>query len=263
MKPRDARLALDLYTGAVIVSVATALAGLTWQLLGNPGVSPAAAPVVARAGIGEDIAPVVALAPFGVSVTAPPAGAASSAVLLRGVLMATPPEASVALIETDAGVTGSYGIGATVGGGVIEAIRADEVAIRTASGLRILAFAPAGGPGAPRPAAGMAPAFAAPSGAQGLVPAPPAGPVSPAAPADPSTATPPRVGAGYVVSAAPGPQLTAAGLKPGDLVLQINGTPVGSETNGTDALSRAASLGQATIELIRDGRRVSLTVPIR
>lgn len=250
MKPRDARLAIDIYTGAVVVSVAMALAGLTWRLLGDPGVSPIGAPVVTSAGVGDDIRPIIALAPFGMAVAAPPAGPASSALQLRGVLMTTPPEASVALIETEGGTTGSYSVGTAVGGGVIEAIRADEVTIRTAGGLQILSLSPAGVAGSASGGSGKA-AAAALSGAQ------------PSPTVDQTAAGAPSASSGYVVGAAPGPQLVAAGLRPGDVITQVNGTAVGSGANEHELLARAATLGQAQIELLRDGRRVSLSVPIK
>ena len=37
LTPRQARIGLNLFTGAMVVSVAVALAGLTWRIAGHAG----------------------------------------------------------------------------------------------------------------------------------------------------------------------------------------------------------------------------------
>lgn len=271
MTPGQARLSVTIYTGVVIASVALALAGLTWRLLGNPGVGPAAPPVVARSVDGGDIRPVIALAPFGMAILAPAGGAGSTAVHLKGILMAVPAQASVALLEREDGTVGSYGIGSAVGGGVIESIQAEQVAIRTPSGIQLLGFAPVDGPAAvpkgPSPGASIAlpvshgPAISSASAdltaSAGASIAPP--PIA----QGPATFSPGAESTGYRVGNAPGPQLVAVGVRPGDVIKRVNGTPVGSGANEREFMAGAIATGQAQIELIRDGRQVSLTAQIR
>ncbi|MEI9851838.1 MAG: hypothetical protein WDN24_14530 [Sphingomonas sp.] len=61
---RQTRIALDLLTGAVVVSVAFALAGLSWRIAGHAGTGAVPMPPGKPAGAGADIAPTLALAPL-------------------------------------------------------------------------------------------------------------------------------------------------------------------------------------------------------
>jgi general secretion pathway protein C len=91
LTPRQARLALDLLTGLVIVSVAFALAGLTWRLAGHAGSGavtvPSGAAAVAAA---PDIAPALALAPFGRAAAGEGAQPTTLPHELKGVIAASP-----------------------------------------------------------------------------------------------------------------------------------------------------------------------------
>jgi general secretion pathway protein C len=66
LTPRQARTALDVLTGLVVISIAFALAGLTWRLAGHAGTGAITVPS-GRSGpaVAPDIAPAIALAPFG------------------------------------------------------------------------------------------------------------------------------------------------------------------------------------------------------
>ena len=66
LTPRQARTALDVLTGLVVISVAVALAGLTWRIAGHAGTGAITVPSGRSApAIAPDIAPALALAPFG------------------------------------------------------------------------------------------------------------------------------------------------------------------------------------------------------
>lgn len=267
MTPREARIAVDVYTGIAVASVGLALAGLTWRLTGEPGVAPAAAPAAARGGEVIDIGPVIALAPFGTAVT--PVSADQSPLKLRAIFMAVPASASAALFEAPDGKVASYGVGAAVGGGVIQSIESNQVIVRTPSGLQAISFNQPGQSGA---AGGSAfpPSIGAPPAASQALPAGIA-PTSAAAP-QPSGAELPglhrgNAGAaaesGYRVGATPAPELLAGGIRPGDVVLSVNGTALGSASSEREIMGKAIGAGSAQVELIRDGRRVSLSVPLR
>ena len=247
MTPRQARLGVDIFTGLVIASVGLALASLTWRLQGHSGIGPAAAPVASSAGEPADIRPLIALAPFG-SALSVAADGSDMAIRLRAVFLASPSEASVALIAGADGKVASYGIGQAVGGGVIEAIMAEQIVLRLPSGLRAIGFDPQAGPsqtGAPDAASAGRFATAAPH----LSP-PPAGGAA-------------QIASGIRVGAAPPAALIAAGIRPGDVIERVNGTAVNAATSERDLIARTVAAGSARVELLRDGQRVSLTVTAR
>lgn len=141
-----------MFTGAVIASVAVALASLTWRFSGEPGIGPAAAPVSSGQVAASDIGPLIALAPFGTPIAATGVAVSDGTIRLKGIFLASPIEASVVLLATADGKVASYTIGAPVGGGVIETIEAEQITLRTPTGVQVVGFNPqnamaeAGGP---------------------------------------------------------------------------------------------------------------------
>ena len=278
MNLRQARLGGDIFTGAVVASVALALAGLSWRLAGYHGVGPAAAPIAPGGSALADIRPVLALAPFGAAIAATGEGGDGS-IRLRAIFLAVPAEASIVLIAGADGKVVSYGIGQPVAGGVIEAIQAEQIVLRTANGQRIIGFNPepqaganalTGGGSAPSPTSAGAAAPALPASGidaiRALIPREAQGRTTP------STATPvmppPQVGAGpgatgYRVGSASAPAMLAAGIRPGDVIERVNGAAVGADADPREIMARAAAAGVARVEILRNGQRVSLSVPVR
>lgn len=250
MTDRDLTLAFRIFTSCVVASVVAALGLLIWRPGSGDAADPGAAAVGLPAGPGVDLGPLLALSPFGTAQVAAPV---EGGVKLKAVFMAIPAEGSTALIEGPDGKVAAYGIGAAVGGGTIEQIQAEQVLLRTPSGLRSLVFAVEAGPTTPL-AAGPAQAAQATQ-----APVPPAGEAAAADPAKP--ASPPS--AELRIGATPLPQLAAAGVKPGDIVQRVNGMALRNGATENDILARGSEVGVANIEVIRDGRRLSLDVPIR
>ena len=56
--------------------------------------------------------------------------------------------------------------------------------------------------------------------------------------------------------------LSQAGLKSGDIIVAVNGTPVGAASNDAEVLARALVQKQARIEIKRGTKILFLTVPI-
>ena len=139
MTPRQAQVGADVFTALVIASVALALATFTWRLQGSAGVGPAAAPVSPGGARAIDLAPIMALAPFGTA-SALPASGDQGSLQIRAIFAAVPMEGSSVLIAGSDGTVNSYGIGASVGGGVIEQILPEQVVLRTAGGLQTLSI---------------------------------------------------------------------------------------------------------------------------
>ena len=102
-----------------------------------------------------------------------------------------------------------------------------------------VAITPGGRPGAPVPNA------------------PPPPPANPQAILQKFNATPVE-GGGYRIGSA-----VAPGINPGDILLSVNGTPMSDPQAATAAFNAAQQAGSATIQILRDGKRMTLTVPLR
>ncbi len=284
MTPRQARRRLDLgadiFTGLVIASIGLELAHLTWRLVGYSGVGPAVAPAVPALSRGIDIRPVIALAPFG-SAAAAPATTGAGPIRLRAIFLAVPAAASTVLIASADGKVASYSLGQSVGDGVIETIEPEQIVLRTAGGTRTMALtqvaappgvlvASDGGPPAKNaPPAGSSQGPARASGSSSGADAvraliPPEFQGAAAAPPPPTSARATSPGAmGYVVGASPDPAILAAGIRPGDVIERVNGQPVNAGSNQRTLIAQAAASGSARLDIVRDGQRLSLTVPVR
>lgn len=263
MSPRRAALAVDVFTGLVIISVALALAGLTWRLLGDAGSTLPTAIDSGPVAPPPDVAPLLALAPFG-RVSAAQAPATGLGIQLRGIVLAHPRAASTALISTAGGQPRPFAVGQMpAGGGVIEEIAVDHVLLRVNGRLEMLAFpkfSAAQVGGAPSPAVAVAPS----AGGAALPPAP--APIAPPPPApqallDSLGASPSH--AGYVVGPSPSTAMRRAGLQPGDVIEKINGTLVGNAERDRQLLNSSALSGGARIDVLRDGKRISFSIPLR
>lgn len=275
----------------VVVSVAFALAGLTWRLVGwddgrdTVAVADALPPLGTSGGPDPDVARIVGLAPFGGGGGGSGLPASSLGLVLKGILLADPAEASSALIATADGVAVAYGVGASVAGNaVIEAIEVDRVVLKVGDRRELLGFpepvaGPAPDPSAPAPGAGItitSPAQPAPvipspqaTAATPAVPgaAPPVvRPAQPAAPAPAPSVTTLGVEAtasGYRIGPNPSPELRRFGLQSGDVIETLNGQAVGSVASDRQLFERAVQSGGARVEVVRDGRRLTLTFPLR
>ena len=265
---RRVQLGIDLFTAVMIGSVALALAGLTWRLTGYTGEMPVASPVTATTSAEPaDMGGILALAPFGTAMAASQA-TGGGAVKLKGILLAFPASASTALIAGSDGKVASYGIGAAINGGVVEAIEADQVIVRLPTGLQTLGFAlgPQG-----QSLAGSGIPSGSPLGALGGKPGPTAGLSGSSGPSGSGSSSSglgsfgggPVAGldsGGFRVSGTSPPALFAAGLRPGDVVEQLNGSAVNSSMNERDLIARVAQSGSAQVVVVRNGQRVSLSL---
>ncbi|GGE79792.1 type II secretion system protein N [Sphingomonas prati] len=266
-----AEIGVDLFTGAVIVSVAIALAGLTWRLTGESGLPARAVaftPVAPPPPV--DVAAIVAASPFGSAAPVATAAAAGNLVL-RAVMFARPASASTALVSAgDTPATLLHVGDPAPGGAIVDSIAIDHILLRGPAGLQTLAFPQ---PGAPPPAAGTAPtpqpfvglptaATPTPVPSAPLVfSPPPSGAGAPAAFLDSMGATP--TDGGYRIGPGASPAMRAAGLQPGDLVERVNGAAVGDANRDRALFASAASGGPLRVELVRNGRRIAVSLPAR
>ena len=285
MTPQQLEWGLNAVTGLVVVSVALALASLTWRLAGEPG-GRARAAVAAAAAVSApvpvDLTPILLAAPFGSPAVLQPAlGQGEGLGLqLRGILRTRRASASTALVATSDGKVQSVAVGQSVGSATVESIEIDHVvlnlggrrerlgfperSVASAAGVAsIRALIPDAVAGVPAPAArlGVAPPAVAPGSAS------PVEVYRERMAASPQTllgtlgasATP----QGYRVGATPSPDMQRAGLAPGDVVTTINGSPVGDVERDRQLFEQAVASGRARVEVIRDGRRIVLSFPLR
>ncbi len=239
-------------------------------------------------GADADVARIVSLAPFG-GATAPGGLPASTlGLVLKGILMAYPPSASTALIAVGDGPAAIYGVGQTpIGDAVIESIEIDHV-ILTSGGARQrldfpepVAIDPAAVSGA-TPGAGITvtpvqPAQS-PEAAAALAMSSPVASAAAAAQQAPRVAdagATPNVAAaagaagvtatasGYRIGPNPSAELRRFGLQPGDVIETLNGQAVGAAASDQQLIERARSAGQARVVILREGRRLTVNLPLR
>ena len=282
---RRTEMALRAVSVLVVGSVAWALAALTWRLVGwddgrtQVAVAETLSPLGVQAGGQDpDVARIVGLAPFGGADAAGGLPASDLGLILKGVLAAFPPDASTALISVGDGPARVYGVGQSpADNAVIEAIRIDHVVLNVGGVRQRLDFpAPTVAPvavAAP-PVAGAA---ARPGGPAGAAPPPSPGPSAPppgprpASPA-PSSPSPAATAAtagmsatpsGYRVGPNPSPELRRLGLQPGDVIESLNDRPVSGATSDQQLFEQARAAGRAWVVVNRDGRRLTLNLPLR
>lgn len=251
LSPRQIRTALDIATAAVVVSVAIALAGLTWRIAGHAGTGAVTVPSGARpVAQVTDITPALAFTPFGKASLTDASQPTALPLKLKGVFAASPATLSVAYIEVGSEPAKPFRIGEAPGGGVIEGILRDRVLLRVNGRIEFLAF-----PDPTLTADQQAAAAARPSASTA---APPAGAPVPVPPAAMMSALSPAPGGGLQVGSTAPP-----GLQPGDVITSINGTAITSQASAAAALAAAQASGSAQVQITRDGKPVTLTVPTR
>jgi general secretion pathway protein C len=259
--PRQARIALDVLTGLVVLSVAIALAGLTWRIAGHAGTGAITVPSGRSGPVAmPDIAPAIALAPFG-KPSVNEAGQATALPLeLKGVIAASPAELSTAFIAVSGQPPKPFHIGENVGGAVIQAILRDRVILANAGRNEFLAFPdPTLTPEQRAAAAQAQPAAgAAPAVPGGSAPAPAAAPPAAAMAGvlQRFDATP--TDGGYRIG-----DNAPAGMVAGDVIQSVNGTSLSDPSAAQGAFAAAQASGSAQIQVLRDGKRLTLTVPLR
>jgi general secretion pathway protein C len=273
--PRDQRLAADIFTGAVIVSVAIALAGLTWRLAAGIGKPASPAPLAMMPNPQTDITPIVALAPFGNGASGAPIPT-TMPFELKGVLMAVPSNLSSALIApSGGGASISYRIGQPLpGGGTIETIGLDNVIFAVSGHREILTFPkPGQGPAASTGGAASPPAAMTIGPNGSLVPAQQSTAVLPPIPSAPASGFSPQAmldslaaqptDDGYRVGSGLAPTVRAAGLQPGDVVQRVNGAKLGNPATDQQLLAAAMRTGTIRLDVMRGGQQITLAFPAR
>ncbi|RXZ35583.1 signaling protein [Sphingomonas desiccabilis] len=257
LTPRQKRRTLDLAIALAIVSVAFALAGLVWRMAGHAGTGAVTVPSEGRArpsAVG-DLGPLLSWAPFGQAAVGEATQKTGIQAELKGLIFTVPVEQAVAFVATGSEPARAYHVGDALAGLRIEGIQRDRILLNNGGRIEYLGF--------PDPAALTG------------TPAAPSGDTAPAASYTPMSSTPPppapapaasalidRLGAtqvpgGYAIGANAPP-----GMQAGDVVQSINGVAL-SDPAAADAALAGAGNGPAQITILRDGKPITVTVPIR
>lgn len=258
--------AVDLLALAMVVSVGIAAGPVTWRLLGrDDGRRDLPAVAAATASPPLDLAPLRALAPFGTKVATGgvPGDPTALGLQLRGIMLARPAAASVALIAAAGGPAKGFAVGETLpGGAVLDSVEFDLVVLRVGGQLVTLGLPVKPGPAAvPAATVGPPSVLAPPTGPAGPIEAYRARANNPASLLDSLGAT--AVAGGYRVGPSPSDDLRRAGLQPGDIVEKVNGEAVGDPARDRAIFGAAVVAGRMRVEIVRDGKHVALSFPLR
>ncbi len=253
--PRRRRQVLNWTAGVALVSVGWAAAGLVWRMAGHPDSGAVTVPSSARVrGTSTDLGPALALSPFGKAAPGENAVATTLQAVLRGIVFVRPEALSTAFVAIGAEPAKPVRIGETVAGATVTEIRRDRILLSNAGRVEYLAMPdPFGRP--PAPAGSVAPVGA---------PAAPALPTPGLVPTtNPAQALIGRLGAtqvagGFAIGGSPPP-----GLRSGDVIQSVNGTALTDQASANAALAGAAQGGTAQVTILRDGRPITATIPLR
>ncbi|MGB3721201.1 MAG: type II secretion system protein N [Pacificimonas sp.] len=286
----SARTQLDRYRNWVLpglvllvgLSLAIALAPLTWHLLGKR--TSTAAPVdiaPMSASAGADLAPVLSLAPFGNARPRPNAtdstAPTASALILKGVMMGRPAATSIAFISAPGAETEIYRAGATLpGGAVLDLVQGDRVFLLVNGRREVLGFPEASIQQGRANVRALIPAKF--GGDADAAPTAPGAQTATAAASTLSTirdrvtenpqallsslAAQPTPD-GYVIGEDAPSAILTAGLRPGDVVTQVNGESVGEVENDRDLFEKVAAGDRARLTVRRGDKTMTLSFPLR
>jgi general secretion pathway protein C len=259
--PRIATWVLALALG---VQAALIVTDLTGGKAGSPSASstPVAAPPVARV----NAATIANAGLFGnpkpaANTNAENAPQTNIPLVLTGIIAATEPENGLAILGENASAAKVYAVGDTVPGGVkLHSVLSDKVILDRNGTLESLAL--------PRQSTGMA--MAPPPSANLPVESPIAERMRQLIANEPGVISdimrPQPVFAqgkqrGYRVYPGRNRQaFTRLGLRPGDLVTAINGTPLDDPARGQEIFSTLSSSSEAHVTVMRNGKQQDLTL---
>lgn len=292
MRARWMDLSFMVLALAVVGSVSYAGARLTWHKMGETGAQ--VPPPVAAVALPEplDITPILDFAPFGEAVPEPEAVAAApvskpanvlSGFRLTGVILAEPAEFSLAMISDPTGEVTGYRIGEELAkDAVLKSVHREHVMISVAgksaslrfegepqiiaSGVDRLRELIVSRPDAYRDRSidmaiprGLAPAGSTPEAAidhyRRRITA------NPRAVMDDLGLT--LAENGYRIGPDAPAAVLRAGLKRGDVVTKVNGEEVGVIERDRHLFDDIAASGRARVEILRDGRTITLSFPLR
>ncbi len=285
MSRASTRRLLWIAAGIVAISVGLALGRSPWRSgeTGQPAPGPATTQTGAPAPVALD--PIIALSPFGrVAEPAAPEPEPETEetalnLVLLGVVIATDPKRSTAILEGGTGPSRVYTVGAEVASGAtLDAVFVDHVVLRVDGTPETLSFPASAGTGGGAVAGTGGGAVA---GADGGAVAEPPAPAEPEASevadlvaqyqsemqADPVTALEDlglvATEQGYEVVPDGAGTLLPIGFQPGDVITKVNGQQVGDIDRDVPFFNNVVASGHARIDLLRNGQRIVLSFSLK
>jgi general secretion pathway protein C len=265
--------------GLALLSIALAARPLPGRFAGDSGLpAPGPAPAGDTAEAEVSVEAILAFAPFGEHarpVDEAPAEETALGLTLLGVVVATRPEGSGAIVAGGPGPVRTYAVGQEVApGATLAEVHGDHVVLVVGDRRETLSF-PERRDAAPVPAAPQESgvdalrALVTGSGDEPADAGQEAGAVGlrervrddPQAVLDDMGLA--ATAEGYRVAEGASETLLRVGLLPGDLVAKVNGQQVGNIEQDRGLFDDVAASGRARVEVIRDGQRVVLTFPLQ
>lgn len=286
------RMSLTVLALVVIASVSYAGARLTWYAMGETSAQAPLPVEPVRTTEPPDIAAILKLEPFGTREPAPEAEPAApvaqpAKVLdgfrLTGVILAEPAEHSLAMIANASGKVSGYGVGGEVAkGAVLRSVHREHIVISIAGKSATLRFegepeVVASGVDRLREMIVSRPAAYRDRSAEMAIPdgLAPLGSTAEAAidhyrrriAANPRAVMDDLglslVEDGYRIGTDAPRAVLSAGLRSGDVVTRVNGKDVGVIDTDRRLFDEIAAAGHARVEILRDGRTITLSFPLK
>jgi general secretion pathway protein C len=256
-------------------SIGLAAIPLPRRFAGDSGLPPPQPGILDAAPQPDLVESILAWAPFGRPAPAEdgPAPETSLGLTLHGVVIATDPEPSSAILSGASAPAQSYAVGQEIApGAMLAEVHGDHVVLIVQGRRETLAFPDA----RPEPVAdgGVADLRALVTGSEDAPAALPAGNDAdeiagfrdrlrddPQALLDDLGLV--ATGEGYRVADGASETLLRTGLQPGDLVARVNGQQVGNIEQDMDLFDEVTASGRARMDLVRNGQRLVLSFPLR
>lgn len=241
---------VNLLAAGVIASVALAAGGLGWRLTGLSGTPPLALPPAASAAPAAP--PPIAFHPFGREARSDAIPVTSLSLELRGIIYSASERLAAVYVASPGAAPRLFRVGEDVGGGTILGIERSQVLLRVGDRTERLSFPAASGVASGERASeptslNLVPTRRSPGrgGTFGM----------PGQMTQPAEMTVTRVKAGYLVGGNP-----PAGLRVGDVILEVDGTPTSDQATLDMVLSAARQASTMRFRILRDGKVEQVTV---
>lgn len=264
-----------------MIALGAQLARLGWTVLGanvlaNPVFTADADPPTMELSE-EKVAALISAAPFGLSIPASAAGVAGTVMAdqltLHAVRLSEDETASRAVLSISGGPMAIYREGDSVGElGIVRKIEARRVIVEIAGEEALVQFPDSSAAAALPPLyAAMASQYANDSAGRAAATSFPANDVTSSIRTQ-INANPQALveslglrqsADGYVVGSDTPPVLIAAGLKPGDKVIKVNGSVVGDPASDRLLFEQAVASGRARVEVLRGDQTIVLSFPLQ
>jgi general secretion pathway protein C len=276
--PRIPTLLIWALATLTATSLGLAAGQVVWRFSGDDGgMAPQTSERTAAETPRLDLTPILSFAPFGASSMPPPVqqigGETTMGLTLLGITTAVPASRSRAIIAGGSGPARAFYVGEDITAlASLAEIEADHVVLDVDGRLETLSFVKrSAGPGsAVVPGTGpdlrnLIPSTTAPAGTEDpdAVIARYRADIAMNAQAVITNLGLEITDQGYRITDNAAPGVRQAGFRPGDIVTTVNGQKVGDMAADQSYFDEVAASGRARVELLRDGKTIVMSFPLR